>query len=349
MYILSDVVTADMKINLNMNKKRILILHTGGTFGMMPTDPDQILAPGSLQKELINQVPELKKIAELTLEIPFNLDSSNIGIGQWEILGESINRQYNEFDGFVIIHGTDTMVYSAAALSFSFQNLTKPIIFTGAQIPLTQLRSDGRNNLIDAVELATMALPETAIVFGSKILRGNRAKKISITRYEAFDSPNYPRLGEVGLKIRLYASNLWQPSGKTEYRPGFSARVGVIAVQPSLPTFAVRSFLDSGLKALILTGFGAGNLPSVEPNWIDFIREATDRGLAVIIGSSSPHGNTDLSLYECGQSAMQAGAVDQGNMTFEAAYVKLLKILARTEKRELIIDQFQQNWSGERS
>ncbi len=349
MYILSDVVTADMKINFNMNNKRILILHTGGTFGMMPTEPDQILAPGSLQKELINQVPELKKIADLTLEIPFNLDSSNIGIGQWEILGESISLQYNDFDGFVVIHGTDTMVYSAAAISFSFYNLTKPVIFTGAQIPLTQLRSDGRNNLIDAVELATMELPETAIVFGSKILRGNRTKKISITRYEAFDSPNYPQLGEVGLKIRLYNSNLWRPGGPTEYRPGFAARVGVIAVQPSMPTFAVRSILDSGLKALILTGFGAGNLPSVEPDWINFIREATGKGLVVVVASSSPHGSTDLSLYECGQSAMQAGAVDLGNMTVEAGYVKLMKILARTEQRDKIIADFGHNWSGERS
>ena len=194
--------------------KKILILHTGGTFGMMPMEPDQILAPGNLQHELLKRVPEIAQIAEIRVIIPFNEDSSNLAIKEWDILAKTIDANMNEYDGFVIIHGTDTMVYTAAALSFSLINLKKPVILTGAQRPLSKLRSDARLNLIDAIEVATYKIGEVLIVFGQHILRGNRCRKTSITSYDAFYSPNYPLIGKIGLNVEPNKSLILKSKNK---------------------------------------------------------------------------------------------------------------------------------------
>lgn len=327
--------------------KKILIIHTGGTFGMTPVEPDSILAPGNLQNQLINNVPELVRLADIETAIPFNLDSSNIGIKEWDILAKLIHKQMDLYDGFVIIHGTDTMAYTASALSFSLLNLKKPVVLTGSQRPLSKLRSDARSNLIDAIELAAMNIPEVLIVFGQLILRGNRAKKISITSYDAFTSPGYPYLGEIGLKIVLNRSKLFKTKDEFYLLEGFTPEAAIVNVLPSLPPDYFNSLLETNLKAFILLGFGAGHLPNYLPDWVPFIKSAGEKGKAVFIGSHSLHGSVDLSLYECGQNAIKAGAVGLGDMTFESAYVKLLKILKLTTDREEIHEKFNQNWAGE--
>ncbi|MEJ2053044.1 MAG: asparaginase [Calditrichaceae bacterium] len=145
--------------------RNILIIHTGGTFGMTPIEPEEQLAPGNIQDQILKYIPEIEKIADIDVVIPFNLDSSNIGVNEWEVLSGIIDENLAKYDGFVIIHGTDTMVYSASALSYSLRNLPKPVIFTGSQRPLSKLRTDARFNLIDAIELATMPAPEVLITF----------------------------------------------------------------------------------------------------------------------------------------------------------------------------------------
>ena len=157
--------------------KKILLLHTGGTFGMVALEPDKVLTPGNLQDELTTHVPELNQIADINVEIPFNEDSANVGISHWNQLARIIHNKMDDYDGFVVIHGTDTMVYTASALSLSLINLKKPVIFTGAQRPLAKLRSDARLNIIDAVEVSTTDLQEVLIVFGQNILRANRSRK----------------------------------------------------------------------------------------------------------------------------------------------------------------------------
>lgn len=314
---------------------------------MTTADPDELLEPGSLQSEILSHIPELRRIAQIDIEIPFNLDSSNLGTGEWDTLSKLLYERMDSYDGFVIIHGTDTMVYTAAALSFSLLNLRKPVIITGAQRPLSKLRSDARSNLIDSIELATYDIPEVLIVFGQHILRGNRAKKISITRYDAFDTPNFPHLGEIGLSITLNQSMILKSQGASLLLPGFLPHVAVFGVYPSFDPQNFISLINSEIKSFILLGFGAGNLPGKDPDWIPFIRQTVDAGKTVFIGSHSAHGSTNLKLYKCGRLALEAGADMLGSMTHEAAYVKLQKILALTVKREKVREKFRQNWAGE--
>ncbi|MHB2149084.1 asparaginase [Calditrichota bacterium LG25] len=327
--------------------KKILLIHTGGTFGMVPVEPDQTLAPARVQNHIINMVPEISRLAEIDVLTPFNKDSSNVGIEEWDLLSQLIYEHWDRYDGFVIIHGTDTMTYTASALSFSLRNLNKPVILTGSQRPLSQYRSDARLNLIDAVELSTMDLREVLIVFNQRIFRGNRTKKISVKSYHAFESPNFPPLGEIGVTIDIDHSRLLQSEGPVFHLPGFYPQVVVLTIQPSMSPGYFYSLFDQNIKALLLLGFGSGNLPFPEPDWLSFIKAAMKRDIPVFIGTQSIQGRVDLSLYECGRQALEAGAQSIGQMTVEAAYVKLLKILKLTSHPDAIVRMFNENWAGE--
>lgn len=314
---------------------------------MMPMKPSEVLAPGKFQDKISTLVPEINRIANIDVHVLFNLDSSDIGIKQWDLMSAYIFENLNNYDGFVIIHGTDTMVYSAAALSFSLKNLNKPVIFTGAQRPLSRLRNDARLNLIDAVELATLDIPEVVIVFGQKVLRGNRAKKVSVFDYQAFRSSNFPLLGEIGVAIDLDESKILKSRGEPQLVQGFEPKVAVLTAHPSLNPEHFMGLINQDFRAFIIQGFGSGNLPGLECSWLPFISEAVGKGNAVFIGSHSMHGRVDLNLYASASNALKEGAKGIGVMTVEAAYVKLQKILAHTSKREQILDMFDENWAGE--
>ncbi len=327
--------------------KKILLIHTGGTFGMVPMEPDQTLVPAAVQDHILTLVPELQRLAEIDVLTPFNKDSSNVGIEEWDLLSTLIYEHWSQYDGFVIIHGTDTMTYTASALSFSLRNVNKPVILTGSQRPLSQFRSDARLNLIDAVELSTLDLHEVLIVFNQKIFRGNRTKKVSIKSYDAFDSPNFPPIGEMGVTIEIDQSRLLRSAGELFHLPGFYAGVLVLAVQPSMSPEYFYTLFEQDVKALLLLGFGSGNLPFPNPNWLDFIKTSIKRGIPVFIGTQSIQGEVNLSLYEGGRQLLDAGAQSIGQMTVEAAYVKLLKILRLTSHPSAIVRMFNENWAGE--
>ena len=314
---------------------------------MMPMKPSDVLAPGRFQDQIHTLVPEITRIAYIKVEVLFNLDSSDIGIVEWDILAEYIFNQMENYDGFVIIHGTDTMVYTAAALSFSIRNLSKPIILTGAQRPLSKLRNDAKSNLIDAVELATMNIPEVLIVFGQRILRGNRAKKISIDHYRAFHSSNFPSLGEIGVDVRLDETKILKHEGAPFLLPGFSRKVAVISVQPSMDPNIFRAMLDEDIRVIIIQGFGAGNFPNENPSWIPFIEQAIAKDKIIYIGSHSISGTVNLNLYSSAKSALESGAYGIGSMTLESAYVKIQKILALSNNKTEILEMFSENWAGE--
>lgn len=314
---------------------------------MMPMKPSDVLAPGKFQDKIHALVPEITRIADINVKVLFNLDSSDIGIQEWEKLAEYIFGHLDHYDGFVIIHGTDTMVYTAAALSFSLRNLNKPVILTGAQRPLSKLRNDARLNLIDAVELATMDIPEVLIVFGQQILRGNRAKKVSIDHYRAFHSSNFPSLGEIGVDIRLDESKILKPHGTPYLLRGFNPQAVVLSVQPSMNPAIFHSVLNETIRVIIIQGFGAGNFPLENPSWIPFIEQAAAKGKIIFIGSHSISGSVNLNLYASAKSAMESGAYGIGSMTLEAAYVKIQKILALTDNKSEILEKFSENWAGE--
>nr|NIV15464.1 asparaginase [Fodinibius sp.] len=204
--------------------KKILIIHTGGTFGMMPMKPRQTLAPNQVEERVTAHVPELEKIASIDFNMIFNLDSSNIQPRHWQELAVLINQNIEAYDGFVIIHGTDSMAYTAAALSFMLNNLPKPVILTGSQRPLAEIRTDARINLINAVELATRPIPEVGIFFGTELFRGNRAVKVSSTDFHAFESPNFPSLAEVGLDVEIF-THRFPPTEAFQLKPDMSDKV----------------------------------------------------------------------------------------------------------------------------
>ncbi len=314
---------------------------------MMPLKPSEVLAPGDFQDQVLTLVPEITRLADIDVEIVFNVDSSDIGIAQWNTLADLIFKRLNDYDGFVIVHGTDTMVYTAAALSFSLRHLNKPVILTGAQRPLSRLRNDARSNLIDAVETATRKIPEVLIVFGQRILRGNRAKKLSISRYDAFDTPNYPYLGRIGVDIQLYEDKLPMPAEPCRLMGGFSDEVAVVNAHPSLNPAIYAPLLEGKTRAFIVVGFGAGNLPNGDPDWVPFIEKAVSSGRNVAVASHSAWGSVNLNLYASAKKAQDAGAIGIGSMTFEAAYVKLQKILASLSEPEQVKQAFLQNWAGE--
>jgi len=330
-----------------MPMKNVLIIHTGGTFGMTPVDPEKTLEPGNIEKSLDKHVPNIYKIANISIEIPFNLDSSNIGPDEWKTIYNIINNMTTSYDGFVIIHGTDTLVFTAAALSYLLLDIDKPIILTGSQRPLSALRTDARGNLINAIELSTYNIPEVSICFGNKLFRGNRTKKSSIESFQSFESPNYPHLASVGLNVNINDHYLLKKMEKIDLRPEFSAGVQSLKIYPGMDPNQYKEIIENSSTAIILEGLGAGNLPALTNNWIDFISQLRENNKLVFMVSQSPHGFVDFELYTCGRQAESAGAISLKDMTVEAAIVKLMLLTANIEDQREIESLMQRSLAGE--
>ncbi|MBP7146938.1 MAG: asparaginase [Acidobacteria bacterium] len=305
---------------------RVLILHTGGTIGMRPREPDHALAPDEFGATVLEHVPELREIADIETRLLFNIDSSDICPVHWTALAQGIAGAVAQCDGIVVTHGTDAMVYTASALSYLLRDLPIPVILTGAQRPLADPRSDGRRNLVGAVDLATRAIPEVGICFDEVLLRGNRATKRSSFAFSAYISPNFPPLAEFGTEVRIVTPPL-QPSGPFRVEGGFDERVAAVRLLPGQTAGPLRCLAESGIGAVLVEAFGVGNLPVVDRSVTDALRALTDAGIVVAIGSQSRHGSVDLERYAGGRLARDIGAVGIGDMTIEAAAVKLMYLL----------------------
>lgn len=325
--------------------KRLLLFHTGGTLGMSPFEGE--LRPGDLTKELFRYIPEAQDLADIEVRVMYNIDSSNVQIAHWQLLASEIEREVDRYDGFVIIHGTDTMVYTASALSFMLTNLPKPVIMTGAQRPISAIRTDAKSNLIGALELATYDIPEVGIYFDHRLFRGNRAKKLSIDDFNAFASPNFPVLAQVGLNIELRTELLRRPSGLFRVNREFSDQVVVLRIVPGMAPDLFDPLLDGPARAFVLEAFGAGNVPIAEKSLVPFIERAVSKDKIVALASQSPSGAVDLGLYECGSRAAAAGAVSCADMTVEAAAVKLMFLLGQFESRDKVLRNFALPLAGE--
>lgn len=312
---------------------------------MSPIDGE--LRPGDLTKELFHFVPEAQHLADIEVRVLYNIDSSNVQIDHWQLLAGEIEREIDRYDGFVIIHGTDTMVYTASALSFMLTNLPKPVIMTGAQRPISAIRTDAKSNLIGALELATYDIPEVGVYFDHRLFRGNRAKKLSIDDFDAFGSPNFPVLAQVGLNIELRTDLLRRPSGLFRVHRDFSDQVMVLRLMPGMAPELFEPLLDGPVRAIVVEAFGAGNVPIAEKSLIPFIERAVAKDKIVALSSQSLRGTVDLNLYECGSRAADAGAVDCGDMTVEAAAVKLMFLLGQFESRDKVLRNFAMSLAGE--
>ncbi|HEY2748034.1 MAG TPA: asparaginase, partial [Polyangia bacterium] len=243
--------------------KRVLILHTGGTLGMSSRRPSA-LQPDTYAHEILSRVPELAALARVDTRILCNLDSSDVGPEEWSALADEIAAARAEHDGVVVIHGTDTMAYTASALSFALGGLDKPVVLTGSQRPLGEIRSDARRNLVDAVDLATRDLPEVGVCFDGQLLRGNRATKGDAWSYSAFASPNCPPLARLGLDVEIGA-HVRRPQQPFAVDARFDPRVAVCYVTPAMPPALLERVGagegDGGIRGVVLAAFGVGNVP----------------------------------------------------------------------------------------
>lgn len=328
--------------------RRLLLIHTGGTIGMVRDQASGILKPDLLYDSLTRFIPELTRLADIQIEIPFMLDSSDLGAEHWKTLAELIRDYRNRVEGVVISHGTDTLAYTASALSFMLANPPFPVILTGAQKPLSELRSDARGNLINAVELALSEIREVGILFDHRLMRGNRTIKSHINHFDAFSSPNYPLLARVGMDIEIYHRNLLPvPGGLFHILTAMDNAVAVYRLFPGCRTSHFRPADDA--RAIVLVAFGAGNVSSKDPDLIDRVCQWHREGRLVVILSETGAGRLDPGLYESGARLLEAGAVHGGDMTFAASITKLMFLLGQYNDPISIRKGFLASLAGERS
>lgn len=301
------------------------------------------LVPFYNAEDVLQFIPQLKKLANISVVKLANVDSSNIDPAFWSLLAKTIYEKKNKFDGFVITHGTDTMAYTASAISFALGNFPKPVIFTGAQKPMEDVPSDAMNNLINATIIASGYAVGVAIVFGSKVLQGNRTTKISESSLDAFDSPMVPPLGDISLEPIVTVHANGSISSGT-FQPDFDPRIMVIQVTPGLSRFHLRAIATSNIRGLIFEAFGPGNMPY---SLVPFLQEAGQSEIPIIVLSQCRKGITRMQLYEVGRLALEAGVIPGGDMTVEAAATKLMWILSQTQHVGTVKELFSKNIAGE--
>lgn len=329
-------------------KPKILLLFTGGTIAQIKDPILKALVPAKTTEDLLRLVPELNEHFSIDTVLVENLDSSNIQPAHWVKLAATIYKHYSQYDGFVITHGTDTMSYTASALSFALQNLGKPVVFTGSQLPGNALGSDARTNLIHAFQVASMDIAEVVIVFGTKVLRGNRSSKQSESALDAFWSPVFSDLGKIRLEIELYNHHKKRDESKQPVlTTHFEENIAVITLTPGIKPLVIDTLIDAGVKGIILQGFGAGNLPIKENSLIASIKNSISHGVPVVITSQCAAGVANVFIYETGIMAQKTGAISAEDMTLEAAATKLMWILSNKHTMSEIDMLLHKNFVGE--
>lgn len=333
--------------------KRICVIYTGGTIGMAKTSRGYAPRKGFL-KQNMDLMPEFaaKGMPEFVLhEYDPLLDSSNVTIHEWNQIAADIERYYDEFDGFVVLHGTDTMAYTASALSFMLHGLTKPVIVTGSQIPLCELRNDGKDNLITSFLIAAnYPVPEVCVYFGNTLLRGNRTTKVSADALVAFDSPNYPPLAQANVHITLLEKNIRTPEpGPFRVVLLEEAPIAVLKVFPGIQGAVFENLVTKNLKGLVIEAFGTGNIPQGEGGLHKILEKADANGTAVVVCTQCRKGGVRLGAYAVSDDLLSAGAISACDMMLEAAVTKLYYLLSLGASLPRIKEQMQVDLRGELS
>lgn len=334
----------------------ILIIYTGGTIGMVHDPETGSLVPIDF-RHITDHVPELRKFGYDLHSVSFNpvKDSSNIDPDVWVKMAEIIENSYDDFDGFVVLHGTDTMAYTASALSFMLENLSKPVILTGSQLPIGLLRTDGRENLITAIDIAAArenglpSVPEVCIYFDNKLTRGNRTTKMSAEHFDAFYSPNYSPLAEVGLHLRYFNHLISYPSKdkKLIVHKSFDTNVAILKLFPGINRKLVKAIIKTeGLRGLIMETFGSGNAPTYQ--WfLDDLKQFIDGGGIILNVTQCHGGSVEMGLYETSRQMLSAGVVSGKDLTSEASVTKLMFLLGKYSSNDKIVESLNKSLAGE--
>ena len=329
---------------------RIYIAYTGGTIGMKSTSRGYVPERGYLE-EVMATMPELRhpSMPEYVVhEYDELLDSANMAPEHWSAMAADIGDHYEGYDGFVVIHGTDTMAYTASALAFQLEGLKKPVILTGSQIPLCEVRNDGRGNLITSLIVASrFRIPEVCLCFGTHLLRGCRSTKVDADGFDAFDSPNYPHLGDVGVDIDIHWRRVREPLDVPFRVHEIGAPVvGALRIFPGITSQLVQNVLQPPIQGLVLEAYGVGNAPET-PGLIEALREASARGVVIVDCTQCLSGTVDVRNYATGSALARAGVISGFDMTAEAALTKLAFLFSGGLSSEKIREEMQMDLRGE--
>lgn len=335
----------------------VLLIYTGGTIGMIENPETGALEAFNFD-QLQENVPELKRFNYRISSYQFNppIDSSDMEPTLWAKLVKIIHYNYNNFDGFVILHGTDTMAYTASALSFMLENLSKPVILTGSQLPIGVLRTDGKENLITSIEIAaakhpdgTAIVPEVCIFFENHLLRGNRTTKINAENFNAFRSYNYPTLATAGIHIKYDYDRIRKADPKTPMHPHyvFDTNVVILTIFPGIQENIVKTVLNTpGLRAVVLKTYGSGNAPQ-KPWFIQLLKEATQRGIVIVNISQCSTGMVEMARYETGLHLLDAGVISGYDATVESVLTKLMFLLGHGLSQREVRNEMSRSIAGE--
>ena len=339
-------------------KSALLLIYTGGTIGMKQDMKDLTLKPFDFS-QILDEVPEIRKFAfkidTYSFEPP--IDSSDVEPSLWQNLARLIKEKYEDYDGFIILHGTDTMSYSASALSFMLDGLTKPVIFTGSQLPIGVPRTDGKENLISAVEIASAkdeeghpAVPEVCVCFDSLLMRGNRSTKVNSEVFRAFQSPNFPPLAEAGINIRYNNEYIRKPNDwyqSLTINTELDTRVSILKIHPGITPEVVRNILcGKDTRAIIMEAYGSGNAPTRD--WfLDIVKESSAMNKIIVNVTQCLAGTVNMNIYANGKALERAGVIDGYDSTTESALAKLFYLMGKSRDNEWVKAMMSRNLKGE--
>ena len=339
-------------------KSALLLIYTGGTIGMKQDMKDLTLKPFDFS-QILDEVPEIRKFAfkidTYSFEPP--IDSSDVEPSLWQDLARLIKEKYEDYDGFIILHGTDTMSYSASALSFMLDGLTKPVIFTGSQLPIGVPRTDGKENLISAVEIASAkdeeghpAVPEVCVCFDSLLMRGNRSTKVNSEVFRAFQSPNFLPLAEAGINIRYNNEYIRKPNDwyqSLTINTELDTRVSILKIHPGITPEVVRNILcGKDTRAIIMETYGSGNAPTRD--WfLDIVKESSAMNKIIVNVTQCLAGTVNMNIYANGKALERAGVIDGYDSTTESALAKLFYLMGKSRDNEWVKAMMGRNLKGE--